>query len=171
MLENIPEGKKLKVSDAKSIFTALADMRIEDVMKKTSGLLFGRKFICRLKNSTVYTIDIAQKNGKTYIICDAEFTDNVERPTKDETEEQLKEKEAQLIAWEKATEFADKHKGWTYLITDLKAKNLSKSLSDLLEDDDNPKDTEIPAEPNSTGIDELLESLNLEEPDAVKTEQ
>ncbi len=177
VLENTPEGKKLKVSDAKSVFAALTDLRFDDVMKKTSGLLFGRKFVCRLKNSTVYTIDIAQKENQTYIICQAEFTNTIERPTKDETDEQLKEKEAELLAWEKASEFSEKHQGWIYKIAESKAKNLTKELSDLLEDDVSPGETEKAAEPNSVEVDELIDSLDLpnipdiEDANAVEAEQ
>jgi hypothetical protein len=82
------------------------------------------------------------------------------------SEEQLKEKEAVLLAWEKATEFADKHKGWIYTITENKAKNLIKPLSDLLEIDDTPKETELPEEPDSAGIEEVIESLDIKDVNA-----
>jgi len=171
MLENIPVGKKLKANESKNVFTALANFRFDDVRKTTSGLLFNRKYVCRLKNTTVYTIDIARKNDETYIICDADFTDTVERPTKDETDEQLKEKEAKLLAWETAKDFSVKHKGWIYKIPQWNAKNMTKELSDLLEDDDSAKETEIPEEPNSVGIDELIDSLNIKDANSVKPEQ
>ena len=161
VLENTPQGKKLKSSDGRSVFTALTDLRFEDVVKKTSGLLFDKKFICRLKNSVVYTIDIAQKDNQAYIICHAAFTDTVEKPKQDESQEELKKKEAKLLAWEKASEFSQKHQGWVYKIADYKAKSLTKLLSDLLEDDNSTKETEKPAEPNSVEVGELIDSLEL----------
>ncbi len=154
VLENTPQGKKLKTSDGQSVFWALTNLRFEDVIKKTSGLLFDTKFVCRLKNSAVYTLDIAQKDDKTYAICQADFTDTIERPKQDESEEQLKEKEAKLFAWEKAKEFSQKHQGWIYQIADAKAKNLTKELSDLLvfdpEAQTRREDEQTPQEPNAT---------------------
>lgn len=155
VLENIPEGKKIKTNDAQRVFTALTSLRFEDVKKQSSGLFFDRKFVCRLKNSTVYTVNITQKDDKTYVRCNADFTETIERPEKDESEEQLKEKEAKLIALEKAKEFSQKHQDWTYQIAQWNAKNMMKELSDLLEDEQKPQ------EPNE---------VNAEEPDAVKSE-
>lgn len=140
MLENIPAGKKLKSNDAQSVFTALSNLRFDDVREKTSGLLFDRKFVCRLRNSAVYTIEIAQKDAKTYVICQAGFTDTIERPTQDDAEQELKKKEAKLIARDNAKEFSRKHQGWIYTIPQWNAKNLTKELSDLLEDKPTPQE-------------------------------
>jgi len=156
VLENIPPGKKLKDKDGQGVFTALTNFRFDDVKKDSSGLVFNRKFVCRLKNSAVYTIDIAQKDDKTYVKCDAEFTEVIERPEKEESEEQLKEKEAKLIAWEKAKEFSQKHQGWIYQIAQWNAKNLVKELSELLEDEQKPQ------EPNE---------VNAQEPNVINTGQ
>jgi hypothetical protein len=147
LLENIPQGKKLKTSDSQDVFTALTNLRFDDVTNKSSGLLFDRKYVCRLKTSAVYTIDIAQKNDKTYITCQASFKDTIERPKQDESEEQLKEKEAKLLDWEKTKVFSERHQGWIYEIPNYKAKNLTKELSDLLEDAPQPQEpNEINAE-------------------------
>lgn len=156
VLENTPQGKKLKTSESHGVFTALMNLRFEDVCKETTGLLFNKKYVCRLKNSAVYTLETAQKDGKTYAICQADFTERIEKPKEDESEEQLKEKEAKLFAWNNAKEFFQKHQGWIYQIADWKAKNLTKELSDLLEDE--PK----PQEPNA---------VKAEEPNAVNAEQ
>ena len=157
VLENVPEGKKLKESDGNRVLTALTDLRFTDVQKRSAAsadLSFDRKYICRLDNSTVYTINIAQKPGasaaegdegddKTYITCQAEFTG--ERPTtvsKTDSEEQLKEKEAKLLADDNAKQFTAKHQPWIYEIADWKAKDLVKPLTDLLEDkEEEPKET------------------------------
>lgn len=146
VLENVPEGKKLKETDANRVLTALTDLRLTDVRKKSaegSDLKFDRQYVCRLKNSTVYTINIAKKDDKTYITCQADFTG--ERPTtvsKTESEEQLKEKEAKLLADDNAKQFTAKHQPWIYEIADWKAKDLTKPLADLLEDKkEEPKET------------------------------
>jgi hypothetical protein len=83
----------------------------------------------------------------------AEYTGEVPKKdmTKVEPEEVLKEKEAKLLAWEKAQKFAAKHKGWKYEIADWKAKDLTKGLSELVEDEEKPEEVKGPGEPNSVG--------------------
>ena len=130
ILENIPAGKKFKTNDSDSVFTALTSLRCDDVKKKTGELTFDRGFVCRLKDSTVYTLKIAQRDDKTYVTCEAEFTDKtpVTIGLKAEPEEDLKKKEAKLLAQENAIVFTRKHQGWVYEIAQWKAKNLTKEL-------------------------------------------
>ena len=144
-LENLPAGKKLKNTDARSVLTALTSLRFDDVSRSIGGLAFNEQYACRLNDLTIYTLSIAQKDDKTYIVCKAEYTG--EEPKKEgkvESEEELKKKEAKLLAMEQAETFAAKHKGWIYEIPDWKAKNLTKKLSDLLEDLEKPKDPNAP---------------------------
>lgn len=155
LLESIPAGKKLKDSDSKSVFNALTDLRFTDVKKKSTAsgeLTFDRQYVCRLKDSTVYTVSIAQKDEKTYITCQAEFTDTTPVTIKKEgeSEEELKKKEAKLLARDKAKEFTAKHQDWIYEIADWKAKNLTKKLSDLLEDEKKPEE-KTEQKPKETG--------------------
>jgi hypothetical protein len=143
MLEYIPAGKKLKDSDSKSVFNAATDMRFTDVKKQsaeTNELNFDRQYICKLKDSTVYTLKIARKDGKTFVLCEAEFTDTTPVTVKQEgeSEEELKKKEAKLLARDKAKKFTAEHQGWIYEIADWKAQNLTKELSVLLEDEPKP---------------------------------
>jgi hypothetical protein len=143
MLEYIPAGMKLKDSDSKSVFNAATDMRFTDVKKQsaeTNELNFDRQYICKLKDSTVYTIKIARKDGKTFVLCEAEFTDTTPVTIKKEgeSEEELKKKEAKLLARDKAKKFTAEHQGWIYEIADWKAQNLTKELSVLLEDEPKP---------------------------------
>lgn len=146
VLENIPAGKKLKDSDAKSVLQALWDTRFTDVRRKSADsndLTFDRKYVGRLKDSTVYTFTIAKKDDKAYVTCQAKFTEG--RPTKigkTESPEQLKEKEAKLLADDNAKQFTAKHQGWIYEIAEWKAKNLTKELADLLEDVEEEKEEE-----------------------------
>ncbi len=153
ILENIPAGKKFKTNDGDSVFTALTSLRCDDVTKSSGDLTFDKQFICRLKDSTVYTIKIAQKDDKTYGTCEAEFTDKtpVKKGSEVESEEELKKKEAKLLAQESAIKFTKKHQGWVYEIAEWKAKNLTKELSDLIEDEEKPKE-EVEVEPSSAGF-------------------
>ncbi len=139
VLDNLPIGKKFKDNEDENVFTALADLTFDDVKAApTTGkdLAFEKKFVCKLKNSTIYTLNSAHKDSKTYITCQAEFTDNtpVTKEEGVESEEELKKKEAKLLARDKAKEFSASHKGWVYEISEHKAKNLTKETSELLED-------------------------------------
>jgi hypothetical protein len=80
---------------------------------------------------------IAQKDDKTFITCRAGFTDKTP-VTKDEgiveSEEELKKKEAKLLARDKAEEFSSNHSNWVYEISENDAENLAKKPSELFED-------------------------------------
>jgi len=156
ILENIPAGKKFKSDDGDSVFTALTSLRCDDVKKRTGDLTFDGGFVCRLKDSTVYTLKIAQKDDKTYVTCEAEFTDKtpVMISIKAEPQEELKKKEAKLFAQENALKFTMKHQGWVYEISEWKAKNLTKELSDLIEDEEKPEENNESEDPNTIKPDE-----------------
>ena len=151
VLESIPAGKKAKSSDCESVFAALTNLRFDDVRKQSSDLTFDRQYVCRLKDSAVYTLGIAQKGDKAYVSCLAEYTGEMPKKdmTKVESAEVLKEKEAKLLAWEKVQKFAAKHQGWIYEIPDWNAKVLTKELTELVEDQEKPEEVKPPAEPNS----------------------
>jgi hypothetical protein len=148
ILENIPAGKKFKDSDGDSVFTALTSLRCDDVMKRPGDLTFDKEYVCTLKDSTVYALKIAQKDDKTYVTCEADYTDKtpVTKDSNVELEEELKKKEAKLLAQEGAIKFTAKHKGWVYEIAEWKAKNLIKELSELIEDEEQPKDEDEQAD-------------------------
>jgi len=142
VLENIPAGKKLKTSEAKSVLRAMTDLRFNDVSSTVGGLAFNDHYVGKLNDSSVYTINIAEKDEKTYVTCRAEFTDTtpVVKEKGVESEEELKKKEAKLLARDKVKEFNADHVGWIYEVADWKASNLTKKLSDLLEDEEKPED-------------------------------
>jgi len=177
ILEYIPAGMKLKDSDSKSVFNAATDVRFTDVKKQsaeTNVLSFDRQYICKLKDSTVYTIKIAKKDGKTFVLCQAEFTDTTPVTIKKEgeSEEELKKKEAKLLARDKAKKFTAEHQGWIYEIADWKAQNLTKELSVLLEDEPKPAEQQTEQKPvPSTGSGQALSLPNgIEEKQPDETE-
>ncbi|RKY07660.1 MAG: hypothetical protein DRP66_06220 [Planctomycetota bacterium] len=135
----VGEGKKFKGGDYKQVFKALTDMQFTDVQKasKAEDLNFDSTYTCTLADSTVYTLRIAVKDDKTFIKADAEFTGDKGVTVKrdgSESDEELKEKEAKLLAIEAAQKFRNRHTGWVYEIASWKANNLKKKLDDLLED-------------------------------------
>ncbi|MHC4241239.1 MAG: DUF4340 domain-containing protein [Planctomycetota bacterium] len=156
-LVNIPAGKKAKSSECDRVFTALANMRFDDVKKKSSDLTFDRRFVCKLNDSTVYTLVIAQKDGKTYVGCQAEYTGEVPKKdmTKVESPEVLKEKEAKLLALDNVRVFSTKHQDWIYEIAEWKAKDLTTELAELIEDEEKPDIG--PKEPNSVSENQPVE--------------
>jgi hypothetical protein len=172
ILDNIPAGKKLKSSDARSVFTALTSLRFDDVKKLSPDMTFEKQYMCRLKDSTVYALRIAQKDDKTYVNCVAEFTDTtpvektpVDQGGKVESEEELKKKEAKLLARDNAAKFTAKHQGWAYEIADWKAKNLIKEREELLEDEEKPEE-KAATDPNST-IPDVIEMPKVEDANMV----
>ncbi len=143
ILENQPPDMKLKDGDCESVFTALNNLSFEDVMKAPAtgrGLTFNRQFVCRLKDSTVYTMKIAQKDDKVFVTCQADFTDKTPVTKEEgivESEDDLKKKEAKLLARDKAEEFSSRHGNWIYEISQSGAAHLTKKLSELFEDEKN----------------------------------
>jgi hypothetical protein len=136
IFENMAEDKKLNNDFANKVFTALAALNFEDVNTESAkrGLQFDRRYLCRLKDSTVYTIWLAQDGDAWFIKCDAQFGDKTPVTKTEgvvESDEQLKIKEAKLIARDAAEEFSEKHKGWVYKIPAYYAENLTKTSAEL----------------------------------------
>jgi hypothetical protein len=151
-LVNMPADKKLKESDAKSVLTALTSLRFEDVNTPTQvqGLVFDHEYLCRLNDSTEYRLKLATKGPKTYLLCEADYGDKTPvtmNPNQKDSPEELKKKEAKLLAQKNVLEFTQRHKDWIYEIADWKAKVLIKKQSELLEDKEKPaeKKAETPA--------------------------
>jgi Domain of unknown function (DUF4340) len=138
ILENLAEGKKLNNTIANRVFTALASLSFEDVNTESSkrGLQFDRRYLCRLKDTTVYSVWLAKDGDLWFAKCDAQFADQTpvtKTQGEVESDEQLKIKETKLIARDAAEEFSETHKGWVYQIPDYMAANLTRTSAELLE--------------------------------------
>jgi len=89
-----PADKKLKDSDAKSVLKALDGLRFDDVNTPAAlgELDFDHLFVCRMDDSTQYRLRVARQGEKTYVKCDAKFTDTTPvtmKPGQVESEEEL----------------------------------------------------------------------------------
>ena len=162
---DLPPDRKLKESDAKSVLTSLTSLRFDDVNKPADlpGLTFDHEYICRLDDSTEYRLKLAKKEEKTYLQCSAEYTDKTPvtiQPNKVDSPEELKAKEARLLAQEGAQKFTLRHKGWVYEIPDWKAKYLTMNVSDLFEEEEE----EEPAEDTTAEPTEPVEISQPVEP-------
>ena len=76
IMDGMPADKKLKATDVKSVFTALQGLRFDDVNApaQIQGLIFDHKYVARMDDSTEYTLELAQKGEKTYLIARAAYT-------------------------------------------------------------------------------------------------
>lgn len=150
-MDGVPADKRLKTSDAKSVFTALQGLRFDDVNTpaQIEGLTFDHKYVARMDNSTEYTLELAKKGAKTYLKARAVYTSPAKvaiDPSKQDSPEELKKKEAILLAQEGAQRFTLRHKNWIYEIPEWKAKYLLMPQADLLEAKEKPVEakTETP---------------------------
>jgi len=149
VLENLPEGKKLRKSEAEDVLTALTSLSFSDVQAESSAedLKFDRKYVCRTKDGIVYTLEIARKGDDTFIKCRADYAGTVPAVTAVEQQQS----QQMLAAQVKAGRFLAAHSGWIYQIYSYKADDLTKELSELLEDVEKPKAAEQPAEESQAG--------------------
>jgi hypothetical protein len=143
-LDNKPEGKQIKKDAVAEIIDAIQTIKFDDVNAAVNAadsmkdLKFDHRFDCRLNNTTVYTFRLAKQGDKWLAKCTALFMDQSEvTMTKGVTESQesLKKKEAKLLARDAADDFAKATKGWVYQLPPGKAKNMTKALSEILEDE------------------------------------
>jgi hypothetical protein len=113
VLQDMPAGKQYKGTDYKTVFGALSSLRCQDVVSAENApeeLEFDSVYTCKLKDKTVYKLTLAHKDETTYVKLTAEFLGQT--PTKEqgvESEEQLKEKEAILLAIDAVNQFNQKH--------------------------------------------------------------
>jgi hypothetical protein len=157
---DLPAGKKMKEDAASGAFSEPISVAIEDVMPASEAKFdFGRSIAIKMKDPTVYTVEVADANGKTYIKVSAEYTDksDVTKDTKVESPEVLKGKEAKLLARDKADNFNKKHIAWVYEVGESKGKGLAKNPAEFLEDIPKPAaDVNMPAEANVPGAAESI---------------
>jgi len=137
LLEDMSVGKKLKKYDCRDVLGGLSYLSFSDVKKESSfadgGLGFDRTYVSELKDSTSYAFKVAKKEEKTYVKCSAEYTGDAQQIL--ESEGEFEDKESKLLAYERTVGFTGKHKGWVYEISEYKAKNLTRKLVELLEEE------------------------------------
>jgi len=138
-LGDVPEGKQAKQSVCDNVFSALTNLRLDDLhragevdVKKWDG-----DYRCRLGDGITYRIQTAKKDETCYAKLSAGARPADVEITGTESDEKLKEKqkakeEAQEVV-DTARSFKQKHKGWVYEIADWQAKKLRKPLSELVE--------------------------------------
>lgn len=151
-IKDLPAGKEEKKSECDMVFNALTELSFEDVnaASQLPDLKFDREYACLLKDSTLFLIEIAQKDSKTFVKFNADFTDKTQVKKEEgvESQEELKKKETKLLAKEKVRKFQDVTSGWIYQISAIKADSMTKKLSDIIENisASKPADANAPME-------------------------
>ena len=151
VLKDIEQGKKLISDQAENVFEAIKDLSFENVTRQSDvgrKYTFDHTYVCELDDTTVYTLSVANEDDGVYVSCKSEYTGDkkVMKGPGVESEEELKKKEAKLLAMDKSEKFSVKHFGWIYKITSYKAKNVVKPLAELLEDEPEEAPESQPAE-------------------------
>lgn len=163
VIKEMPAGKKLRESDAKNVMSALSYLSFADVKKEsafTEGTLkFDNMFICEVKDSTIYTFNIAGVLNKTYVKCSAEYTADLTNII--QSKEDIEGKEAKLLARDATFSYTNRHKGWIYEIPPYKVENLTKKLKELIEE---PEPEEEPEEPVKALKSTMPELPNIDQP-------
>ncbi len=139
--KDAPEGKKFKAGDPTQVFSVMASLRFEDV-KPDSDLAFRDTYVCKLNKPITYTVKIAVDGDKTFVKVGAAYTgpEQITKADRVETEEELKAKEALLVAQDQVKEFNAKNSKWVYQVPSYQAKNLTRKFEDLLEDIEKKKE-------------------------------
>jgi hypothetical protein len=158
LLDHLPEGRQLKESAAESLVSALTNVAFTDV-KKDSGAQSNLKIkgtvVCEVKDQVSYTLEILEQGDAYYVRAAAKYLNSTQivKENRVESDEELKAKEAKLLARDQAEMFTNVHRGWLYEIAKWKADALTKPLADLLEDIKTPEETAAPdsTEQSSTG--------------------
>jgi hypothetical protein len=151
-IKDLPAGKEERKEECDMVFSALTDLIFDDVnaAAKMPDLKFDREYACLLKDSTLFLIEIAQKDSKTFVKFNADFTDKTQVKKEEgvESQEELKKKEAKLLAKEKVRKFQDVTSGWIYQIPAVKADSMTKKLYDIIENipASKPADANAPME-------------------------
>lgn len=141
--DNVPVGAELDETKAEKVFTALSDLRFNDVSKDDQGLDYNNIYICNKKDLTVYSIQIANTGEQAFIKCSAIFEGTLPRKGRNvESPEELEKKEALYLANDSITKFANMTRGWTYEISKEAAENLTKQITDLLVEPEEPETEE-----------------------------
>jgi hypothetical protein len=138
-LDAVPAGKQLKETEARSQFSAFTNVSFQDVRQDdefAQSLNPTGTVVCYLKNQVAYRVDILEGDEKAYARVTAEYlnTTPIVKENRVESDEELKAKEAKLLAKDHADSFTKTHSGWLYEIAQWKANGLMKTRNELLED-------------------------------------
>lgn len=135
-LQDIPAGKRAKQSEVENVFRAATRLSLSDLAPATKlELQWDATFTCALQSGLTYRVKLAKKDDKHYVALSADGPKvGSLQITKTESEEELKKKEAIILAVGTAAEFTPRHAQWVYEVSSWTAEKMRKPLADLVED-------------------------------------
>ena len=133
-LRNVPAGKRTKGTEYEDVFGALANLECSDVLQAQSKpLTWSAAFTARLKSGLTYKVELAKDGATSYAKVSAEAGPLGQISiTKDESDTDLKRKEAILLARDTAKAYKWRE-AWVYEVSSWSADKMRKPFSDLIE--------------------------------------
>ena len=135
-LGGVPEGKRPKKDEYEGVFKALSSVNLSDIVRLSDlETTWDADYTCGLKRGLTYSVTLAKKDDKHYVKLAAQGPPvGSVTITQTESHDELKKKEALLLAADTAETFTAQHTGWAYQISSWSAEKMRKPFADLIED-------------------------------------
>ena len=136
-LADLADGKSEKASEMNKVKGALSRLEFEEVypadLPEVAGLDFERRLTVDLKDTSGYVLSLAERDDRHFLQIEGFSTVGQVQITRDETEDQLKEKADSLSRSDEIRDFNAFHGSWVYEIADRFAEKLQLTKNDLVE--------------------------------------
>lgn len=150
-LEGIPEGKRAKATNYESVFTTTSYFSFEELASASAkqDLEFKDSHVVTRRDGAQFKFDVAKKDDKWWVRGVAKYVGPAKISiSKDDKDDVLKQKEANLKAQDAVEAFNRQHQSWVYQVGSWKAENMAKPFADLIED--------VPVGPEEIGAQHIL---------------
>lgn len=134
-----PSGQEADEDECEEVAEYLVDLEFEDVIPAAERqIAWDVEYRCTLTNRLAYVVRTAKDGDDWYMAVGAVTPLQADQVsiTRDESEEELKKKEALLLANDQAEAFNTLHTGWIYKINEDDADVLRTTLLSLVLSDD-----------------------------------
>jgi hypothetical protein len=136
-LEDIPAGKKEKTIDVNKVTGVLTRLTFDEVFladdEAVQGLTFRPALRIELDDSTGYVLESAEQGEDRFLRISGFHTVDRVEITRDESEEELKEKADLLTRVDEVKAFNDFHGSWVYQVPSHIAAKMDLTKADLME--------------------------------------
>ena len=139
-LQGVPPGKRVKQqSDVDEVFKGLTSLDFDDVTRSPEGIVWTGTYSCQLKNNLRYELRVGKKLDKQYVQARAvgptqDEAKKAQALVQNDSKEEIAKKLAPLAkSNDIAQAFNATQDGWNFQLSELKAKNFTRTLADLVE--------------------------------------
>lgn len=136
-LANLPAGQKEKATEVGQVRSALSRLSFDEVFladdPEVASLQFAQALRVELDDGSGYVLDVAESDGKTFLQIRGFHTVTRMEVTREESDEELKEKSEVLKRVDEINRFNTRHGSWVYQLSDYTAGKLTHRLADLIE--------------------------------------